>query len=119
MKSTMLLRTALLFLASLVAASLLGAAEDLDAIRARMERRLPALNAELRSGDTGSGSTIVRAIQLMAQSLGLEVIAEGIETQEQCLQLQQLGLSLGQGYLFAKPASAADVLARYGLAEGG
>ncbi|MBP6596269.1 MAG: EAL domain-containing protein [Arenimonas sp.] len=74
--------------------------------------------AELRSGDTGSGSTIVRAIQLMAQSLGLEVIAEGIETQEQCLQLQQLGLSLGQGYLFAKPASAADVLARYRLADG-
>jgi predicted signal transduction protein with EAL and GGDEF domain len=75
--------------------------------------------AELREGDTGSGSTIVRAIQLMAQSLGLEVIAEGIETQEQSEQLRQLGLSLGQGYLFAKPASAAEVLARYGLADGG
>ncbi len=75
--------------------------------------------AELRSGDNGSGSTIVRAIQLMAQSLGLEVIAEGIETAEQREQLQQLGLSLGQGYLFSKPASAAEILARYGLADGG
>jgi EAL domain-containing protein (putative c-di-GMP-specific phosphodiesterase class I) len=35
-----------------------------------------------------------------------------VETREQCEQLSALGLRLGQGYLFARPASAADLLAR-------
>ena len=63
----------------------------------------------LRDGEAGGSSAIVRAILLMADSLGLDVIAEGIETENQCKQLQRLGLSLGQGFLFAKPASLAEV----------
>jgi diguanylate cyclase (GGDEF)-like protein len=71
--------------------------------------------AELRSGESGGSTAIVRAIRLLADSLGLEVIAEGIETEAQRYQLRLLGLSLGQGYLFSKPVSAAKVLADYGL----
>ncbi|MBW8312452.1 MAG: EAL domain-containing protein [Rhizobium sp.] len=73
--------------------------------------------AELRSGESGGSTAIVRAIRLLADSLGLEVIAEGIEAEEQRYQLRLLGLSLGQGYLFSKPASADDILERYGLAS--
>ena len=71
--------------------------------------------AELRSGESGGSTAIVRAIRLLADSLGLEVIAEGIETQDQRYQLRLLGLSLGQGYLFSRPASIGTMLRRYGM----
>lgn len=67
----------------------------------------------LREGEAGGSTAIVRAIRLMADSLGLDVIAEGIETTEQRQQLRLLGLTLGQGYLFAKPANLHDVCEQY------
>lgn len=48
-------------------------------------------------------SAIVQAILLMASSLGLEVVAEGIETLGTAARLAELGCRLGQGYVFAKP----------------
>ncbi len=51
---------------------------------------------------------IVRAIVSLAQSLKIEVIAEGIETTEQLRQLQLLGCDFGQGFLFAAPAERED-----------
>lgn len=71
--------------------------------------------AELRSGESGGSTAIVRAIRLLADSLGLEVIAEGIETEDQRYQLRLLGLSLGQGYLFSRPGSVGTMLRRYGM----
>jgi EAL domain-containing protein (putative c-di-GMP-specific phosphodiesterase class I) len=50
-----------------------------------------------RNGD------IVWAVIALAGRLGMEVIAEGIETDQQRRHLVDLGCSLGQGYLFAKP----------------
>ncbi|WP_293762618.1 EAL domain-containing protein [uncultured Aquitalea sp.] len=50
---------------------------------------------------------IVAAIIHMAESLGLSAIAEGVETEEQCRLLSELGCGEGQGYLFGKPMSAA------------
>ena len=49
---------------------------------------------------------LVRSILNVAQSLDLPVVAEGIETIEQCVMLQNLGCDQGQGYYFARPASA-------------
>jgi diguanylate cyclase (GGDEF)-like protein len=46
---------------------------------------------------------IVQTILDLAQRLDMEVIAEGIEQQDHCDQLQQLGCQLGQGYLFGRP----------------
>lgn len=46
---------------------------------------------------------IVKAILFLAQDLGLEVIAEGIETKEQLIILEEIGCKLGQGYLFSRP----------------
>ena len=65
--------------------------------------------AALKYGESGGSTAIVRAIRLLADSLGLEVVAEGIETEEQRQQLRLLGLSLGQGYLFAYPASLQEI----------
>jgi diguanylate cyclase (GGDEF)-like protein/PAS domain S-box-containing protein len=50
-----------------------------------------------------SSSEIVRTILDLARSLNMEVVAEGIETEEQASQLQSLGCRLGQGYYFAHP----------------
>ena len=46
----------------------------------------------------------------MAHKLGLQVIAEGIETQEQCELLKAAGCDYGQGYLFARPMPAAEMV---------
>ena len=51
----------------------------------------------------GNNSEIVETIVMMAKSLDLKVIAEGIETQAQLSRLQALQCLYGQGYLFTKP----------------
>jgi FOG: EAL domain len=48
------------------------------------------------------------AIIVMAHELGLKVIAEGIETQEQHDLLSAAGCDYGQGYFYARPAEAED-----------
>jgi diguanylate cyclase (GGDEF)-like protein/PAS domain S-box-containing protein len=50
--------------------------------------------------------TLCEAIIVMAHKLGIKVIAEGIETQEQCDLLIAAGCDYGQGYLFSRPVSA-------------
>lgn len=51
--------------------------------------------------------SIVQTILAMAQSMSLEVIAEGVETEAQLAILQTLGCRFYQGYLFGKPISLA------------
>jgi EAL domain-containing protein (putative c-di-GMP-specific phosphodiesterase class I) len=53
---------------------------------------------------------IVRSVIILAKTLNMDIIAEGIETVEQFEYLKNLGCQCGQGYLFAKPldSSAAE-----------
>ena len=44
----------------------------------------------------------------MAHSLGLEVVAEGVETAEMLLHLKGLGCEFGQGYLWSPALPAAE-----------
>ena len=55
-------------------------------------------------------SKMVRAIVALAHTLGMDVVAEGVETAEQHAELQHIGCEFAQGFYFSKPvdASAAD-----------
>jgi diguanylate cyclase (GGDEF)-like protein/PAS domain S-box-containing protein len=53
--------------------------------------------------DQKGSAEIVKAIITLAHSLGMQVVAEGIETGEQLAHLQALDCQLGQGYFFARP----------------
>ncbi len=52
---------------------------------------------------------IVTAIVAMAKSLNVEVVAEGVETEDQLEELTRLGCTRAQGYLLARPMTAAGV----------
>ena len=54
-------------------------------------------------------AAIVTAIVAMAKSLGVDTVAEGVETEEQLSHLAALGCHRAQGYLLAKPMSASAV----------
>lgn len=54
-------------------------------------------------------SAIVKTILMLGENLGIEVVAEGIESGSQLDLLRRLGCPLGQGYLFSRPVSAAGV----------
>ena len=60
-------------------------------------------------GEKPSATAIVRSIVSLGQELDMAVVAEGIETEQQLRALRSLGCTIGQGYLFAEPGSAAAV----------
>jgi diguanylate cyclase (GGDEF)-like protein len=64
--------------------------------------------ADLRPGTTGGSAAVVRAVLALASTLGMEVVAEGIETTEQRDHLIELGCTFGQGFLFSQPRPATN-----------
>ncbi len=59
-------------------------------------------------GNDAEDENIVRAVTGLAHSLGLEVVAEGVETEAQLQWLKALRVDIIQGYIFARPQAAAD-----------
>jgi EAL domain-containing protein (putative c-di-GMP-specific phosphodiesterase class I) len=53
-------------------------------------------------------AALLQAVTTLGENLGLEVVAEGIESAEQLALLQALGCAYGQGYLICRPVSPAD-----------
>ena len=58
--------------------------------------------------DGDENAAIVRTIITLAQNLNMDVVAEGIETQDQVARLRALDCEFGQGYFFSKPISRED-----------
>jgi EAL domain-containing protein (putative c-di-GMP-specific phosphodiesterase class I) len=60
--------------------------------------------------DDGPFLSIVEAVTNLAETLGIRIIAEGIETQAQRRLLLDIGCTLGQGFLFAGPQTMATLV---------
>jgi EAL domain-containing protein (putative c-di-GMP-specific phosphodiesterase class I) len=63
----------------------------------------------LRARTEHETDVVMRAIIDLGTQLGLEVVAEGVETDVELAKLQAIGCKLGQGYLFAPPRSSESV----------
>ena len=76
---------------------------------ARFQPDLIKLDMELIRGiaDSPARRAIVSGVIGIARALGVAVIAEGIETPEELAALREAGITLFQGYLFARPMVAA------------
>jgi diguanylate cyclase (GGDEF)-like protein/PAS domain S-box-containing protein len=61
-----------------------------------------------RIGDDALGLEMVQAIVTLAHSLGMDVVAEGVETVEQSTKLFSLGCEYAQGYYFSKPVDTVE-----------
>jgi len=60
-------------------------------------------------GSQSGGAEIVGAVVNLAHSLGMQVIAEGVETEAQLDELRRLSCDFAQGFLFSKPVPASDL----------
>jgi EAL domain-containing protein (putative c-di-GMP-specific phosphodiesterase class I) len=66
----------------------------------------------------GDRAPLLAAMIRLAHDLGMSVVAEGVETEVQAAFLVEHGCDVGQGFLFARPQAAADVLRLPRQAEG-
>jgi len=62
--------------------------------------------------DEPGGTALVEAIVSLGRSLGLDIIAEGVESRRQVEALVQMGCGVAQGHLFARPAPAEAITLR-------
>jgi EAL domain-containing protein (putative c-di-GMP-specific phosphodiesterase class I) len=64
--------------------------------------------SSLGEGD-GTDDAIVEAVMALATALGLKVVAEGVETEDQLARLGGMGCRRIQGFLFSRPVPAHDM----------
>ncbi|HTV31697.1 MAG TPA: sensor domain-containing phosphodiesterase [Methylocella sp.] len=71
----------------------------------------------VRQNGNGSRPIILRSIVTLAHELGMEVVAEGAETESDAIELYQLGCEFAQGYAFGHPISATEARKLVGAAS--
>ena len=61
------------------------------------------------TADSVRGQTIIENIVKMSKTLGIQTIAEGVETKEQVEFLRKIGCEQAQGYYYSKPMTISEV----------
>jgi diguanylate cyclase (GGDEF)-like protein/PAS domain S-box-containing protein len=72
--------------------------------------------AFVKQSGKGARPVILRSLVALAQDLGLDVIAEGAETEADAIELYQLGCGYAQGYAFGRPISSQEARRLVGAA---
>jgi EAL domain-containing protein (putative c-di-GMP-specific phosphodiesterase class I) len=67
-------------------------------------------------GGTGTKPMLLRSMVAMAHDLGMEVVADGAESESDAIELYQSGCEFAQGYAFGHPISALDARKLVGAA---
>jgi len=62
--------------------------------------------APLSGADSARSCAVIEAILALGRALGIEIVAEGVETQQQRQRLSEMGCLYAQGYLFGRPQPA-------------
>ncbi|QGM96514.1 EAL domain-containing protein [Methylocystis parvus] len=70
----------------------------------------------VKQSGKGARPVILRSIVALAQDLGMDVVAEGAETEADAIELYQLGCGYAQGYAFGRPISAQEARRLVGAA---
>ncbi|MEW6437947.1 MAG: EAL domain-containing protein [Pseudomonadota bacterium] len=65
----------------------------------------------------GARPVILRSIVTLAHDLGMDIVAEGAETESDAIELYQLGCEFAQGYIFGHPMSAGEARKLVGAAQ--
>ncbi|WP_297299739.1 EAL domain-containing protein [uncultured Methylovirgula sp.] len=65
----------------------------------------------------GARPVILRSIVTLAHDLGMDIVAEGAETESDAIELYQLGCEFAQGYIFGHPMSASEARKLVGAAQ--
>ncbi|WP_310388991.1 EAL domain-containing protein [Roseateles sp.] len=92
--------------------SSLGQLADLELTAVKLDRTFIA-----EGGNSPRQHAMLEAISRLAQALGLDVIAEGIETEAMALKLRSIGVQYGQGWLYSKAVPAKELLAWLGARD--
>jgi EAL domain-containing protein (putative c-di-GMP-specific phosphodiesterase class I) len=82
----------------------LGQLHELPIDLLKVDRRFVA-----RMGDDRGSTAIMAAMIALAHTLGMGVIAEGVERPDQATRLRELGCDAAQGYLFSRPRPAGEL----------
>ena len=59
--------------------------------------------------ESKKSKALIKAVSLLADDLGMKLVAEGVESEEQAVCLTEMGVNYLQGYFFSKPIPAGDI----------
>ncbi len=72
----------------------------------RQDQDRPELRPRRGLDATNRNAAIIRAIVTLAETLGMDTCAEGVETHDDLQLIRELGVSMVQGYIFGRPSAA-------------
>jgi EAL domain-containing protein (putative c-di-GMP-specific phosphodiesterase class I) len=90
----------------------------IEAIAVVRPEFIKAAKSLVVTADDAGSAAVIRGLVEVARSLGGEIIAEGLETQEDCARMLGLGAALGQGWALGTPRRLRDALAARDGEEG-